>query len=198
MTAPGWVGRGALQTVTVHTDLIYRSQNGDTWHLLREAPSAAHSGATYGQRGVRRMDIALQRWLFRQDMRMGKTERKRDHKNAEGDPQRFRERRRARLEDAKLRALTGLRHATFITRSRETGLAFRYHPPDTMFPTLVAKARSDYLARFLAEARRRDLPSVDDQKGVERMSRRLEVGKWSRDLNSRQFMKWMKPTKVLR
>ena len=23
-----------------HTDLIYRSQNGDTWHLLREAPSA--------------------------------------------------------------------------------------------------------------------------------------------------------------
>ena len=27
-------------TVTVHTDLIYRSQNGDTWLLLREAPSA--------------------------------------------------------------------------------------------------------------------------------------------------------------
>ena len=23
-----------------HTDLIYRSRNGDTWHLLLEAPSA--------------------------------------------------------------------------------------------------------------------------------------------------------------
>lgn len=26
--------------MTLHTDLIYRSQNGDAWHLLREAPSA--------------------------------------------------------------------------------------------------------------------------------------------------------------
>ena len=26
--------------MTLHTDLIYRSQNGDVWHLLREAPSA--------------------------------------------------------------------------------------------------------------------------------------------------------------
>ena len=25
--------------MTLHTDLIYRSQNGDAWHLLREAPS---------------------------------------------------------------------------------------------------------------------------------------------------------------
>lgn len=24
----------------LHTDLIYRSQNGDAWHLLRETPSA--------------------------------------------------------------------------------------------------------------------------------------------------------------
>ena len=27
--------------MTLHTDLIYRSQNGDAWHLLREAPSAS-------------------------------------------------------------------------------------------------------------------------------------------------------------
>lgn len=27
-------------TVTLHSDLIYRSQNGDVWHLLREVPSA--------------------------------------------------------------------------------------------------------------------------------------------------------------
>ena len=26
--------------MTLQTDLIYRSQNGDSWHLLREAPSA--------------------------------------------------------------------------------------------------------------------------------------------------------------
>lgn len=26
--------------VTLHTDLIYGNQNGDVWHLLREAPSA--------------------------------------------------------------------------------------------------------------------------------------------------------------
>ena len=26
--------------MTLHTDLIYRSQNGDAWDLLREAPSA--------------------------------------------------------------------------------------------------------------------------------------------------------------
>ena len=26
--------------MTLHVDLIYRSQNGDAWHLLREAPSA--------------------------------------------------------------------------------------------------------------------------------------------------------------
>ena len=26
--------------MTLHTDLIYHSQNGDAWHLLREAPSA--------------------------------------------------------------------------------------------------------------------------------------------------------------
>ena len=26
--------------MTLHTDLIYRSQNGDAWHLLRQALSA--------------------------------------------------------------------------------------------------------------------------------------------------------------
>ena len=73
-------------------------------------------------------DVRVQRWLFRRDQRMTRSEHKRDNRDAEGDPDVRQRRRKERDEDAQLGIRTGMRHATFVIQGRTIALAFRYEP----------------------------------------------------------------------
>ena len=122
------------------------------------------------------LDVGLQRWLFRRDMRMTRTEHKRDRKDSDGDPHLAAHRKKERREMAQLGARTGLRHATFIVQSADDALGFRYGKPDATVPILVARRRQQDSLRLVAEARRLGLPVVVDPEAVAAL-RRIEVGK---------------------
>ena len=121
-------------------------------------------------------DIGLQRWLFHREMRMTRTEHKRDRKESEGDPRLHAHRKKERQEAAQLSARTGMKHATFVVQSLQHVLAFRYARPDASVPILVARRGTDGANLLLAEARRSNVPVVFDPDAAEALQR-VEVGK---------------------
>jgi len=120
-------------------------------------------------------DIGLQRWLFGRDMRMTKTEQKRERKEMEGDPLIKRQHRREQRAALHATVRTGLRNATFIVRSGELALAFRFAKPDAMVPVLVARAVADAAPVLLEEARAAGIPVVLDADSARALSR-MKVG----------------------
>lgn len=123
------------------------------------------------------LDVGLQQWLFRRDMRMTRTEHKRDRKDTDGNPELLARRRRDRQEIAKLGSRTGIKHATFVVQTPDAVLAFRYAPPDATVPVLVARAGRANAATLAAEARRYDVPVVFDPEAVAILTKGLEVGR---------------------
>ncbi len=121
------------------------------------------------------LDIGLQRWLFGREMKMTKTEQKREVKEMEGDPLIKRQHRQEQRAALHAVVRTGLRNATFVVRSAELALAFRYAKPDAMVPVLVARAAADGAPMLLDEARGMRMPVVFDTDAARALSR-MKVG----------------------
>jgi type III secretion protein U len=109
------------------------------------------------------LDIAVQRWLFRQDMRMTKTEMKRERKDMEGDPQiraeRMRQRRMASSQSVRL----GVNQAVVVIAHGDRLGAVRYHRKHTPIPIVVAKATGERAYAMRSEALRLGITVVEDQ-----------------------------------
>src|SRR5215467_6214571 len=86
------------------------------------------------------IDIGLQRWLFLREMRMTKTEFKREMKDLEGDPLIKRERTRRLREMGSRIVKVGLRNATLLL-GRPGGFAvgLRFVRGETQVPIIVCK-----------------------------------------------------------
>lgn len=122
------------------------------------------------------MDIGVQRWLFLRDMRMTKSEQKREQKEMEGDPLIKRQQRREQQSGLQAAVRTGLRNATFVIRSPALTLAFRFAKPDAMVPVLVARGMDEGALLLLDEARSARIPIVSDTAAVQTLSG-LKVGR---------------------
>lgn len=84
-------------------------------------------------------DIFLQRWLFLREMRMTKTESKREHKDMEGDPLIKQERNRRR--QAMTGGKTGLKSAVLIIGDpADTIVGIRYVRGETPVPIVVCRS----------------------------------------------------------
>jgi type III secretion protein U len=107
-------------------------------------------------------DTGLQRWLFLRDMRMTKTELKRERKDIEGDPLILGERRRQRIVQSQLGGRLGLPAASVVIAGENELAAFRYHKRMAPLPVLVAKGRGDRVTEMREEASLLGIPIVDD------------------------------------
>ena len=107
-------------------------------------------------------DIGIQRWLFRRDMRMSKTEQKRERKEQEGDPLIKRRSKREHRASANSRSRAGIRNATFVIRSGSVTCAMRYAHPDAQVPILVARARGETASVLADSARALNIPVIYD------------------------------------
>lgn len=121
------------------------------------------------------LDIGLQHWLFQRDMRMTKSEQKRERKEMEGDPLIKRQHRREQQAGLQIAVRTGLRNATFLVHSNDLALALRFAKPDAMVPVLVARGVAEGSSLLLDEARAAQLPVVFDASTARTLSR-LKVG----------------------
>lgn len=123
------------------------------------------------------VDVGLQRWLFRRELRMTETESKRERKETEGDPliRSARRRRHRELADGTVRV--GMRHATLLVVDRAgTAAALRYVRGETPVPLLVAKGRGARALGLFEEAAERALPLHEDPFLAEALARRTAPG----------------------
>jgi type III secretion protein U len=123
------------------------------------------------------LDLLVQRRLFLRDMRMTRTESKREHKEMEGDPLI-----RGHLRSLRAQVAAGLTGRVGISRavigimhgSQVVGL--RYKAGETPAPLVVCKADGEAGAAMLAELRQRGIPIVDNAEFATALATKHKVG----------------------
>lgn len=111
------------------------------------------------------VDVPWQQMQFAKEQRMSKTEKKREYKNREGDPDIKRRRKEAWGEMKQNRMLRGLEDggADIVARNpTEIACALRFDPDKDPVPRLVAKGRGEVAQEILAIARRKQVPMRRD------------------------------------
>ncbi|MCR4264828.1 EscU/YscU/HrcU family type III secretion system export apparatus switch protein [Nitratireductor sp. ZSWI3] len=124
------------------------------------------------------IDVPIQRWLYRQDLRMTKTELKREQKDLEGDPLLRQERRRQRRDAASRPTKLGMRNAVLAFRDGDRLVGLRYVRGETPVPVIVAKGQGRFAAALVSEARQIGCPVIDDRDLVQQMYERARVGEY--------------------
>jgi type III secretion protein U len=96
------------------------------------------------------IDIPLQDWLFRRDMRMTRSEAKRESRESLGDPQVRGARRRNRIEAERSRApLRNHTPTALVTDGEALAVALRYVAGETEAPVIVGIARGARAGRMI-------------------------------------------------
>lgn len=123
------------------------------------------------------IDLIVQRRLFLRDMRMTRSESKREHKDREGDPHVRQERRRRSRQVAGSRRLrVGLRNAVIAIAHGQGIVALRYRRGETPVPVVVSKARGEAGSRMIDEAQRMGIPVIDNAALTSALTERHRVG----------------------
>lgn len=122
------------------------------------------------------IDIGLQRRLFLRDMRMTKSEARREYKEMEGEPT-FRQTRRQRHRESTAGTRLGVTNATIVIASPgRFAVALRFVRDETPAPVLVARAHDAQATSLVAEARAAEILIIDDPALAERLADLTELG----------------------
>jgi type III secretion protein U len=109
------------------------------------------------------LDMPLQRYLFLKEMRMSLTEKKKEMKELQGNPQIKAERRRLQFMFAtKKKVRKGVRHAVVVVAQEDRVVGLLYHREEAPLPMICSKARGQAGDEMVAEARRLGIPVVED------------------------------------
>jgi type III secretion protein U len=108
------------------------------------------------------LDMPLQRHLFLKEMRMSLTEKKKEMKEMEGNPQIKAERRRLQFMFAGKKVRKGVRHAAFVVAQEDRVVGIRYHREEEPVPLICSKARGQAGDDMVAEARRLGIPVAEE------------------------------------
>ena len=108
------------------------------------------------------LDMPLQRHLFLKEMRMSLTEKKKEMKEMEGNPQIKAERRRLQFMFAAKKVRKGVRHAAVVVAQEDRVVGLLYHREEEPVPLICSKARGQAGDDMVAEARRLGIPVVED------------------------------------
>jgi len=108
------------------------------------------------------LDMPLQRHLFLREMRMSLTEKKKEMKEQEGNPQIKAQRRRLQFMFAKKKVRKGVRHAAFVVAQEDRVVGLLYHREQAPVPLIVSKGRGQSGDEMVADARRLGIPVVED------------------------------------
>ena len=137
-------------------------------------PLAATAAVAFVVIGL--LDLLVQRRLFLRDMRMTRTESKRELKDLEGDPLIRGERRRIRQQVVGRNIRVGIRHAVIAIVHENQIVGLRYRPDETPVPVVVCKGDGEAGAAMLAQARQLGIPIVDNAAFATALRARHAVG----------------------
>lgn len=122
-------------------------------------------------------DMPIQRWLFLRDMRMTKTEAKRERRDTEGDPTFRRLRRQRHREAASAATKLGFEHATVVVAARgRLAVGLRFVRNETPAPIVVARVTGEQASAALEACGARGTLVVSDEPLAERLSTQVTLG----------------------
>jgi type III secretion protein U len=122
-------------------------------------------------------DVGIQNWLFLRDMRMTKTEFKRERKDLEGDPTIRQVRQRRRREFTESATRLGIGRATLVVADGERFVVgLRYVRGETPVPITVCRGRGEAARLMLVEAGRNGTPIHHDAELAQALSRLAPPG----------------------
>ncbi|MGN8019649.1 EscU/YscU/HrcU family type III secretion system export apparatus switch protein [Phyllobacterium sp. 22229] len=108
-------------------------------------------------------DVLLQRWLFLREMRMTRSELKRERKDIEGDPAVQRERLAERRATSAVKI--GLKNSSLLIVSRDRlVIGIRYVAGETPVPVLTCRSTPENYLVMLARAQALAIPMYEDEK----------------------------------
>jgi type III secretion protein U len=123
------------------------------------------------------IDVGLQRWLFLREMRMTKTEFKREMKDVEGDPLIKRERQRRTREMGSRMVKVGLRNASLLLgRSDGFAVGLRFVRGETPVPTIVCKGGPGDAKVLITEAILLGIPVIEEPQLARTLSEACAIG----------------------
>lgn len=137
-------------------------------------PLAATAAVAFVAIGL--ADLLIQRRLFLRDMRMTRTESKREYKDLEGDPLIRGERRRVRAQFATRNVRVGIQQAVIAIMHEDQIVGLRYRPGETPVPLVVCKGHGEAGRAMLAEARQRGIPIFDNPTFAAALAARHRTG----------------------
>lgn len=109
------------------------------------------------------LDVFFQRWQHHQDQKMTKDEVKREHKDAEGDPQTRQERDRLRREIVEHDSVERVRDAdVLVVNPTHLAIALRYDEDAADAPLVVAKGQEHLAERMRRAALESGVPIMRD------------------------------------
>ena len=126
------------------------------------------------------VDILVQRGLFQRQMRMTRTELKRERKDQEGTPEIRSAQRRGRRELLQGAAGVGVEAATLFIAGEDVAVGLRYVRGETPVPRVVCKGRGIRARHLLTLGA--GVPRVDDPELAADLDRRIEPGHYISDV----------------
>ncbi|MGY3450521.1 EscU/YscU/HrcU family type III secretion system export apparatus switch protein [Bradyrhizobium sp. USDA 4353] len=124
-------------------------------------------------------DLPVQRWLFRRQMRMTRTELKRERKEQDGIPEIRKAQQRGRRELLAGGAATGAEATTLFIEGDNVVVGLRYVRGETPVPVLTCKGRGVRAEHLLALAG--DVTRVADPDLAAELDRQIEIGSFISD-----------------
>lgn len=107
------------------------------------------------------VDVGIQQWLFSRDMKMSRSEQKRERKDAEGDPAIQQQRRKQRREMQAHATKTGLERASMVLGVPGGWvIGIRYVRGETSVPVVVSRASPEKSGQHLSQAQGLDIPVI--------------------------------------
>ncbi len=171
----GWL---AVRSLLAHSaDLAHSTGNPAAGgHLAgRLALEIAWLAALVGL-ALAALDLLMTRHVWWRRLKMSRDEVKREHREAEGDPEQKAARRRAHQEMLSEATLTAVRKATVVVvNPTHLASALRYDETRDEAPLVLAQGRGELARRIADEARAHGIPVVRDVP-VARALAELEVG----------------------
>lgn len=109
------------------------------------------------------VDVLYQRWRHRQDQKMTKDEVKREHKDADGDPQAKQQRERLHREILEHNTVEQVRLAdVLVVNPTHVAVALRYDEEIHEAPEVLAKGQEHLARRMIEAARQAGVPVLRD------------------------------------
>ncbi|KRM88634.1 flagellar biosynthesis protein FlhB [Liquorilactobacillus vini] len=121
-------------------------------------------------------DYGFQRFTHRRDLRMTKQEVKDEFKQREGDPQ-FKSKRRSKYASMIRNSIQQVKNATvLVTNPTHLALAIKYDENNEGVPVLLAKGADRLAQRMKEEARKQQVPIIENRPLAWALYRQVEPG----------------------